>query len=108
MTNSRQKGKRGELELAHFLGRFGYKARRSQQYAGINSDADVVGVEGLHIECKRVEKLNIDDALNQATRDKAEGEVPAVFHRKNRAEWKVTVWADDFMKLWKAWEKYRE
>lgn len=55
--NSRSKGARGERELAEKLREYGYTTRRGQQYSGANGDADVVGVEGLHIECKRVEKL---------------------------------------------------
>ena len=98
--NSKQKGAAGERELSHFLGKFGFCARRSQQYAGANGDADVVGVPGLHIECKRVERLNIDNALAQATKDARDGEIPIVFHRKNRTKWKVTLSADLFMYIY--------
>lgn len=98
--NSKQKGAGGERELSHFLGKFGFCARRSQQYAGVNGDADVVGVPGLHIECKRVERLNIDNALAQATKDAKDDEIPIVFHRKNRTKWKVTLDADLFMGIY--------
>lgn len=97
--NSRAKGKRGELELAHILGMYGYDARRGQQYSGANGDADVVGLPGFHIEAKRVEKLNIEEALKQAEQDAKEGETPAVFHRKNRETWKVTLRLEAFMRL---------
>ena len=99
--NSKQKGKAGELELAHALQKYGYKTRRSNQYCGANGDADVVGVDGLHIECKRVERLNIHEAMKQAVNDAREGETPVVMHRKNRTNWLVTLSLDDFMKLWK-------
>ena len=105
--NSRNKGKRGELEAAHLLKKYGYDARRSQQYAGINNDADVVGLPGIHIEVKRVEKLNIDEALEQSIRDAKDEEIPVVMHRKNRTEWKVTMLFDDWMMLYKALEKNR-
>lgn len=103
--NSREKGKRGELEAAHLLKEYGYEARRSQQYAGINSDADVVGLPHIHLEIKRVEKLNIDNALAQSVRDAKEDEIPVVMHRKNRAEWLVTMTFADWIRLYKAWEK---
>lgn len=103
--NSRSKGKRGELEAAHVLREYGYDARRSQQYAGINNDADVVGLPGIHLEIKRVEKLNIDSAMEQSIRDAAEGEIPVVMHRKNRAAWLVTMPLTEWMKLYQAWEK---
>lgn len=103
--NSREKGKRGELEAAHLLKKCGYDARRGQQYAGSNGDPDVVGLPGIHIEVKRVEKLNIDEALEQSIRDAKDEEVPVVMHRKNRTEWKVTMLFDDWMMLYKALEK---
>lgn len=102
--NSRTKGKRGELEAAHLLKEYGYNARRSQQYAGINSDADVVGLPGVHLEIKRVEKLNIENAISQSVRDARENEIPVVMHRKNRAEWLVTMPFTEWMKLYQAWE----
>ena len=100
--NSRNKGAAGERELAGILKKYGYDCRRGQQYCGANGDADVIGIPGLHIECKRVEKLNIDDALEQAIRDARDGEMPVVMHRKNRKPWKVTLELDDFMELLKA------
>lgn len=98
--NSRNKGAAGERELASKLRDYGYKARRGQQYCGANGDADVEGLPGIHIECKRVEKLNLYDAMAQSVHDAKEGEKPAVFHRKNNHEWLVTLRLDDFMKLY--------
>ena len=100
--NSREKGKRGERELAKVLRDLGYNTRRGQQYSGLQGDADVIGIEGLHIECKRVERgLNLDEALNQSVRDAREGELPVVMHRRNKERWKVTLYLEDFDKLWK-------
>lgn len=101
MTNSKQKGARGERELSSKLKEYGYKTRRGQQYCGANGDADVVGLPGIHIECKRVERLNIYDAISQAMADKKENELGAVFHRKDRSEWLVTMTLDEWMKLYK-------
>lgn len=103
--NSRNKGKRGELEVAHLLQKYGYETRRGQQFSGANGDADVVGLPGIHIEVKRVEKLNIENAVEQAVRDARDGERPAVFHRKNRQEWLVTMPFDEWIELYQAWEK---
>lgn len=50
--NSRQKGAAGERELAKALRSHGFETRRGQQYCGSNGDADVVGLPGVHIECK--------------------------------------------------------
>lgn len=97
MMNSRNKGKRGELELSNLLKKHGYETRRGQQYCGANGDADVIGIPGIHIECKRVEKLNLENAYIQAVADAKDGEVPTVWHRKNRQPWMVTLSAEDFI-----------
>lgn len=95
--NSRDKGKRGELELSKELQKYGCDTRRGQQFSGANGDADVVGMDGFHIECKRVEKLNLESAIDQSVRDARDGEIPIVCHRKNRKEWLVTIRLKDFM-----------
>ena len=102
--NSNAKGAAGERELANLLKENGYTARRGQQYCGANGDADVVGLDGIHIECKRVERLNIDDAMAQAVADAKEDEKPAVFHRKNRKGWLVTMRFEDWLELYRAAE----
>lgn len=109
--NSRDKGARGERELAEFLRGFGYDTRRGQQYSGANGDADVVGLPGIHIECKRVEITAVNDWLYQAISDAREGDIPVVFHRQNydakkplKGQWKVTMRAGDFIKLYGAWK----
>ena len=119
--NSREKGKRGELEIAHVLQEYGYETRRNQQYNGANGDADVVGLPGIHMEVKRVQRLNIDNALEQAIRDTYADEIkqgtdliPVVMHRSNndrkkdstKGVWKVTLRLDDFMKIYQAWDIY--
>ncbi len=99
--NSRSKGKRGELEVAHILNKHGYTdARRGQQYHGGGDSPDVRGLPGVHIEVKRVERLNLTEAYAQAIRDAADGEIPAVFHKRNREPWMVTVTLEDFLKLY--------
>lgn len=99
--NSKQKGNRGERELAEELRKYGYDTRRGHQYNGQTDEADVVGVPGLHIECKRVEKgLNLEEALAQSTRDARQGEIPVVIHRRNYESWKVTMSLGEFMAMW--------
>ena len=103
--NSRAKGAVGERELAGELNQlFGISARRGQQFSGIEGE-DVVGLEGIHVESKRVEKLNIYNAMDQSVRDSKELKVPAVFHRKNRTVWLVTVRLSDVIKFSKCIDK---
>ena len=59
-----------------------------------------MGLDYIHIECKRVEKLNISNAIKQAVNDCKDEKFPTVFHRKNREEWLVTMRLDDWMKLY--------
>ena len=101
--NSKQKGARGERELSKVLRDYGYEARRSQQFCGANGDEDLItSLDGIYVECKRVERLNIYDAIDHAKMDsKGTGKLPTVFHRKNNCEWLVTMTIDDWMKLYK-------
>lgn len=103
--NSKQKGKRGELELAHYLRSSGFDCHRGVQYKGSPDSPDVVGLEGIHIECKRVESLNLDVAMLQAEHDAGENEIPVVMHRKNRHGWKVTMRIDDWLEFYDRWRK---
>lgn len=102
MVNSRRKGADGERELRDKLIELGFhECRRGQQFCGANGDADVVGVPGLHIECKRVQALNLSSAMAQSIRDARDSEIPVVMHRKDRDYWKVTMRLEDFAELWK-------
>lgn len=102
MINSKRKGKTGELELAKiFTNKYGFESRRTQQFCGKGGEsADIIGLPFIHCEVKRVEKLNIDEALEQATRDCKEGRIPVVFHRKNNKKWKATLDLDMFMMIY--------
>ena len=102
--NSKDKGRRGEAELARKLREYGYDTRRGQQYSGANGDADVVGLAGVHIEVKRRERLNIEDAMAQSKHDAREGEIPVVMHRKNNCEWLVTMQLERFIELYREWK----
>lgn len=92
--NSRAKGARAERELSRYLGeKLGWTARRTAQRMGKSGDASDVVVEeapALHIECKMVERLNLEKAMEQAMRDCLQ-KLPVVCHRKIRGEWMLTV-----------------
>lgn len=104
--NSKRKGAEGEREWAAFCRNQGYECRRTAQYCGNTGDAsDVVGLPGVHIEVKRVERLNIEDAMSQAIRDSAKSRrIPIVAHRKNRCDWLVTMRAEDWFEIYREWE----
>ena len=93
--NSKCKGNRGEHELAGILRAAGIEAwRNDQMYVGGRGNPDVSAeVWGipLHIEVKRVERLNVPEAVKQAIRDAEGGALPVVAHRRNREQWLVTI-----------------
>lgn len=102
--SQRDKGKRGERELARVLSSYGYDCHRGQQNRGGGDSPDVVGLDGVHVECKRVEALNVEKAMEQARRDsEGSGNLPVVMHRKNGEPWKATCDLSTFMLLYSAW-----
>jgi Holliday junction resolvase len=106
--NSREKGKAGEREFAGLCRDNGYDVRRTAQYAGKTEDsADVVGLPGIHVEVKRVERLVLDDAMDQAIRDHKSERLPIVAHRRNRGRWMITMQAEDWFAIYKEWEAGR-
>ena len=99
--NSKQKGARFERQLAGLLREHGFESRRSVQYCGANGDADVIGVPGVHIEAKAVEKLNIHEAMEQSIKDARDGEIPVVIHKRNRKPILVTMLFEDWIEFYK-------
>lgn len=85
------------------------RQRRTAQCLGKTGQAgDVEGVPGIHIECKNVEKLNIDAAYQQSVRDAEaadRGEYPIVVHKKSRKPAMVTMTLDDWIVMYLAWYK---
>lgn len=98
---SRDKGKRGERELASKLREYGFDARRGVQYRGGSDSPDVIGLDGVHIEVKRVERLSLYDALSQSKGEAGAGEMPVVMHRRNNCEWVVIQPLEDWINLYK-------
>lgn len=103
----REKGKRGEREFAALCKKHGFdEAKRTAQYCGKTGDAaDCTGLNGIHIEVKRVEKLNLLNAMEQAKRDCKAGNIPIVAHRKNNCEWQITMTAESWFEFYKAWSE---
>jgi len=101
MTNSNQKGKRGEREAARALkASLGCAARRGQQFCGGGDSPDVVtDIAGMHIEVKRTERFSLYDAMAQAKADAGSQQVPVVMHRKNNQDWVAVVMVTDLPRL---------
>ena len=100
-NKSQRKGATGERELAEILQGYGYDCSRGGSLS-FGKIPDLIGLPGVHIEVKRVEKLNIMEAMEQSIRDseRMKDGIPAVFHRRNRKPWLVTMRMDDWLKLY--------
>jgi Holliday junction resolvase len=100
MTNSRQKGKRGELALVHLLQDHGLVARRGQQFKGTADSPDVIcdSLPWVHWECKWRQAHRPWDWMHQAMTE-ADGKMPVVAMKRNRDPWLVVLRIEDFLKL---------
>lgn len=104
MTDSRAKGKRGELEACEALGRIGIDCRRSAQYCGKAGDADLTCDCELHIEVKNTERLNPYKFLEQAVNDaRGSSKCPVVVMRSAYKPWLIMCRVDDLPRLAQEW-----
>jgi len=99
----KRKGERGERLLRDELHRLGFEeVTRGFVW---NHTSDLVGLEGIHVEAKFCEKLNIRAALAQAEEEanKRNDGMPTVFSKTSRKPWIVTMNLDDWAKLYEAY-----
>ena len=111
--NSKQKGKRGELELVKEFKKYGYETHRSVQYNGKAEEGqpDLIGLKDIHVECKYTNAFRLYDAIRQSIRDTestGRNELPVVFHRKSREDWVVVMPLNVFFTLYEGYEKSME
>ena len=99
---SQRKGAAGERELAAVLREHGFEITRGGSLS-FGEVPDLSGLPGVHIEVKRVERLNIMEAMEQAIRDSEDflDGAPTVFHRRNRCPWLVTMRLEDWLELYR-------
>lgn len=101
---SRTKGKVYERHVSNTLKAMGHTTRRGVQFQGGPDSPDVVGIKGIHIECKHMAKVNVHAAMKQAAADAGES-VPAVFHRVNRGIDCVTIPLDRLPEFLDRWDE---
>ena len=98
--NSKRKGRVGELEVANILKAHGYDARRTAQFCGNTGEAaDVIGLDGFHLEVKRCETTKIWDWIHQAENDHKADTVPLVVFRRSHEQWQVALSLEAFLEL---------
>ena len=102
---SRDKGARAERMWRDVCRAEGYDAKRGCQLYDRGSEiADVIGLPGIHVEVKAVERLNIRDAMSQSVQDaeaEGKGNLAIVAHKKNREGWLVTMRAEDWFRVYR-------
>ena len=99
--SSQRKGRAAELELSRVLQGYGYNVEPGRAL-GYGTEPDLVGLPGVHVECKRTEQLRLSEWQAQAERDAqrfGDG-APAVFFRRSREPWAVVMRLEDWMKLY--------
>lgn len=98
--NSKDKGARYERHIAQVLRDHGYEAERGCQHAGGKDSPDVKhNMQGIHIECKKTEHLQIWQALAQSERDAGDDEIPIVVFSRNYSKDYVALSFEDFLKI---------
>ena len=107
MINSRTKGIRGELAFVHECKKHGYDVRRSQQYCGNTGEAmDVIGLQGIHVECKNSKVLRLKEYLEQAKNDAEKAgkdNLPTVFYKIPRGDWVAIMPLDDWFQMYEGY-----
>lgn len=106
---SQHKGRAAELELATILQEAGFPVApgRSMSFGSV---PDLVGLPGVHVECKRSEALRLYEAITQSQRDAerfGDG-LPIVVHRRNRKPWVVSMTLADWLIIYRGWTDGRE
>ena len=101
--NSKRKGNQAERELLRILQEYGVDAHRNdQRYIGGVDNPDIsvrMGPVSVHVECKRVERLQLAAALRQAHRDANGHALPVVVHRRSREPWIVSMEITDLLEV---------
>ena len=89
--SERDKGARGEREVAELFRAHGFDAERTPNSGGLMIRGDLAGSVPAHLEVKRQEVLRLPTWMRQAEADAPEGVVPVVCYRQNSGRWYATL-----------------
>jgi hypothetical protein len=98
---SRRKGVGGEREVAGIFERAGFTVR------GLEGQGDQLcigprrggGLQTLHVECKRQERLRVPEWLEQARTEAPPGVPPVLVFRQSHGRWYACLPLDDLLGL---------
>ena len=90
MTNSRNKGRAGEQEVARTLrDELGLEVTRNWQQQAAQGGTDIVGVPGWAIEVKRAKQWSNEWWTQAAAQAARTGEKPVLIYRLDRKPWRA-------------------
>lgn len=95
----RDKGARGEREVATILRGHGLEVDRTPNSGGLHIAGDLTGLAGYHLEVKRQETLRLPLWVRQAVEEAPEGAAPVVVYRQSGEPWRVVLELDTFAAL---------
>lgn len=101
---SREKGRRGEQEVARIYREAGFDVDRVPNSGGLRVKGDLTGLDGFHLEVKRQEILCLPKWLRQAHEEAGAEEVPVVIFRQSKradgvGEWHACLPLADLIEL---------
>lgn len=99
--SAQAKGRRAEIELAAYLREHGLTDAKPGNPLNYGKQPDITGISGLHIECKRHEKIELNKWYAQAAADaeRMQDGKPVVIFRQNRRQWMIVLALEDFIAL---------
>lgn len=94
----RDKGTRGELEVAAIFRSYGFDCDRVPNSGGLRIKGDLYGNVPVHVEVKRQENLRLPLWLRQAAAE-AGHRIPVVAFRQNHGEWYAALPLDELVPM---------
>jgi Holliday junction resolvase len=88
--SSRDKGARGEREVAAIFRAAGFDVNRVPNSGGLRLKGDLYGAVPIHVEVKRTERLDLHRGIRQAQLE-SDGRPFWLVHRRNGTQWFVTM-----------------
>lgn len=101
--SAQAKGRRAEIELATYLQAQGFTDAEPGAALNYGKEPDIKGIEGLHIECKRHERIELNKWYEQSRADaeRMKDGKPVVIYRQNRRPWMIALSLQDFIEVLK-------
>jgi len=97
---SREKGRKGELEVVRLLHTYGWPDAERTSNGRAQGSCDIAhGPSACVMEVRRQEAVNVPKGMREVTARCAAHEVPILAHRPSRSPWLATVELDVLLAL---------